>query len=61
MNKHTGIESKKLIDNYVDNNSKYDYSAKAEVTISLKQIKQKSPEELQAQSESLCIENISCC
>ena len=56
------IENKELTNNEVsdnNNNNSKAHSTKNEVTINLKQLKQKLPEELQAQAESLHIENVS--
>jgi transcription termination factor Rho len=60
MTEHTEIESKELVNDFGENNNNSKpNSTKNEVTINLKQLKQKLPEELQAQAESLNIENVS--
>lgn len=58
MTDHTKIESKELVNDFGDNNNNKPHLTKNEVTINLKQLKQKLPEELQAQAESLNIENV---
>lgn len=62
MNKHTDIEDLELADYNSEINTddnKLNSTAKTEMTINPKQLKQKSPEELQAQAESLNVENVS--
>ncbi len=59
MTQHTDLESQEQNNNYSDPNNKSKFDNKNEVTVNLKQLKRKPPEELQAQAESLGIENIS--
>lgn len=60
MTRNTVTDSKESYDNHYNNSIKYDSPNKdGIVTINLKQLKRKSPEELQVQAENLNIENSS--
>ncbi len=60
MTKNSATENKKLHDYFHNKDIKHENFSKDNIiTINLKQLKRKSPEELQMQAESLNIENIS--